>query len=218
MKGTDFRDQIGELLAGRTIHWCESNPSPPPYEYKKNARTNLKAFTVGNDLGLIITDITNYKETERELRKRESELALKNIKLEEANVALKVLLTRREEDKAELEEKVILNIKELAEPLIEKLKKTQLSDKQKAYVDALESNLNDIISPLARNLSYKYLNLTPSEIQIANLVKQGKTSKEIANLLGLSTRTIDYHRKGIRKKLGINNKKTSLRTHLLSIQ
>ena len=189
-----------------------------PYEFKKNARTNVKAFKVGNDLGLIVTDITNYKQTENDLRERESELALKNIKLEEANVALKVLLTRREEDKSELEEKVILNMEGLAAPLIEKLRMTRLSDKQTAYVDALESNMKEIISPLARSLSSKYLKLTPSEIQVANLVKQGNTSKEIANLLNLSTQTIDFHRKSIRKKLGINNKKASLRTHLLSIQ
>ncbi len=63
-----------------------------------------------------------------------------------------------------------------------------------------------------------YLNLTPTEIQTANLIKQGKTSKEIAELVNLSTRTVEFHRDNIRKKMGVKNKKVTLRTHFLSIQ
>jgi len=59
--------------------------------------------------------------------------------------------------------------------------------------------------------------LTPAEIQISNLIKQGKTTKEIADLLNLSDRTIETHRKNIRRKIGIRNKSENLRTHLLNI-
>ena len=58
---------------------------------------------------------------------------------------------------------------------------------------------------------------TPAEIQITNLIKQGKTTKEIAEFLNLATSTIDSHRNNIRKKIGIKNAKTNLRAYLSSI-
>ena len=163
-------------------------------------------------------DITERKRSEEALKERESELEIKTESLEEMNAALKVLLRQREEDRVELEEKVSLNVRELVLPNLDKLKKTKLDERQTAYVEILESNLNDITSPLLRRLSFKYLNLTPKEIQVANLVKQGRTTKEIAELLNLAKKTIDFHRENIRKKLGISNKKANLRSHLLAIE
>jgi PAS domain S-box-containing protein len=166
----------------------------------------------------VVTDITHLKQTELALKQREKELEMQTINLEEANAALKVLLKRREEDKKELEEKVLFNMKELAQPYLEKLNKTGLNERQKAYLDILESNLNEIISPFSRSLYFSYLNLTPAEMQIAALVRHGKTTKEIADLLNLSSRTVETHRKNIRKKLGLKDKKENLRTKLLSLQ
>ena len=155
---------------------------------------------------------------EQRVEERTQELQMKSENLEEMNTALKVLLKKREEDKFELEEKVIYNIKEMVQPFLEKLGRTRLDDRQRTFLEILKSNLDDIVSPFARKLSTRYLNLTPSEIQIANLVKQGKTTKEIAELLSLSTRTIESHRDSIRKKLGIKNQKANLRTHLMSFE
>ncbi len=165
-----------------------------------------------------IVDINEHKLAEQALREREAELKIKTNSLKEMNTALRVLLERRDEDKTELEEKVLVNVKELVVPFLEKVKRSQLDPKQLSYIHILESNLNDIISPFIRNLSAKYVNLTPTEIRVAHLIREGKTTKEIGEVMGLSPRTIETHRKNMRKKLGIEKNKGNLRSHLLTLQ
>lgn len=163
-------------------------------------------------------DITKRKLAEQALQAREMELEDQTHNLEEANTALKVLLKHRDEDKKEFEDKIISNVKEGIYPFIEKVKNTSLNDRQMTYIDIIKSLLDDIISPFFSQLSSKYSNLTPSEIQVAGLVKEGKTTKEIAQLLNLSPGTIEFHRNNLRNKLGLRNTKTNLRSYLMSIK
>jgi PAS domain S-box-containing protein len=128
-------------------------------------------------------DVTNEKKVERALKEREIELARKNLRLEELNSALKILLEKRDGDKKVLEEKVLMNIKNLITPYVAKLKKTTLTDRQDIFVEIIQSNIEDILSPFAHKLSFKYLKFTPTELQVADLVKQGLRTKEIADLL-----------------------------------
>jgi len=134
------------------------------------------------------------------------------------NTSIRFLLKKREEDKKEMEDKMLMNLKELVIPYLEKLKACDLDEKQNAYAGVLESNLNDIFSPLLRRLSSKELKLTPQEIIIASHIRQGMITKEIAEMMGLSRKTIESHRKSIRRKFGLQNRKENLRTHLMSIQ
>ena len=163
-------------------------------------------------------EIRDRKKTEEILKEREKDLGGKRIRLEELNGALKILLEKRDEDRKELEEKVMVNVKEMVLPYVAKLKSTGLGALQETFTDIIESNLDAIISPFLRKLSSKYLNLTPTEIRVADLVKQGLSTKEIGNLLNSSPETISRHRKSIRKKLQLKDKKSNLRTHLLSLQ
>jgi len=158
------------------------------------------------------------KQAEQALVQSERKLKAKTADLEDANAALRALLKRMDADKAELEEKLVHNIKELVDPFIEKLKKSRLTEQQKGYVQIITSNLEEIVSPFVRHLSANYIKLTPTEIQVANFVKQGKTTKDIAAQLNLSARTIEVNRNNIRKKLGITNQKINLRTYLLSLR
>jgi DNA-binding CsgD family transcriptional regulator len=138
-------------------------------------------------------------------------------RLGEANTALKVLLKHREEDREELEKTVLYNIGKLVAPYLEKLGKTALSPLQRDLAETIRTNLQDVVSPFLRTLTSQYLNMTPREIEVANLVKEGKTAKEIAELLNSSIRSIEFHKNSIRKKLGLVNRKTNLRSHLLSL-
>ena len=162
-------------------------------------------------------DVTEERKAREELIQREATLENRTNELEEVNTALRVLLKKREQDKAELEERVLFNVKELIVPYAEKLKNSRLNAKEKAYVRLLETSLNGIISPFSRKLSLKSRALTPMEIQIAHLIRNGRTTKGIADLLNVSARTVEFHRKNIRKKLGLKNRRVNLRSHLMSI-
>jgi DNA-binding NarL/FixJ family response regulator len=166
---------------------------------------------------LMIREIEERKQIEASLRQKEEELRQQAIHLQETNTALKILLNQREHDKEELEEKVLANVKERILPYLEKLQATRLDKNQKSCLEILTSNIDDIISPYLKTLSTRFQNFTPMQIQVADLVKAGKSTKEISDILNLSDRAIEFHRNSIRQKLGLKNKKINLRTYLLSL-
>ena len=162
-------------------------------------------------------EITALKLSEEALRKSQEELIEQKQSLEEANIAMKVLLKQREEDKRELEKKVLNNVKDLVLPYVDKLKNTRLKAKDRTLVEIIDTHLQDIISPLLQRFSNAKILLTPQEMQVASLVKDGKTSKEIADVLNVSETTVNFHRKNLRVKFGLTNKRTNLRSYLMSI-
>ena len=177
-----------------------------------------KVVTVVHDISrqkhLEQTLIESRDELDRRVKERTKELEIKTENLEEVNTALGVLLKKRDEDKEELEEKILTNSKDLVFPYISKLKDTALGDIQEAYLSILESNLNDVITSFSNTLTNSLDKLTSSEVQVADLIKHGKRTKEVAELLNLSVRTVESHRKNIRRKLGlaINKKGAAVNT------
>jgi PAS domain S-box-containing protein len=174
-------------------------------------------------------DLTELKEAEAALRKAHNELELRveertlklqqmASELDEANTALRVLLRKCDQERRGLEEKVLYNAKQLILPYVKKLKLQNLNPSARPLVAVLESKIKDLISPIGKNLGHSALGLTPMEIRVADLIQQGSSSKEIAAILGLSLRTIESHRKNIRAKLGLANKKENLRGFLLSLE
>lgn len=166
----------------------------------------------------LLKEINNRRETERALREREAFLEMERGSLQETNTALKVLLKRRESDQQDLEEQVMVNVKEFVLPYLDMLKDLPLDERQSAYVNILESNLADITSAFSKRLSLDYYNLTKSERKVANFIRQGKKTREIAILLNLSPRTVESFRLSIRHKLRLNNSKINLRTFLQSVK
>jgi DNA-binding CsgD family transcriptional regulator len=170
----------------------------------------------------IVREVTDRKRMENELRAAKSELEEKveerTRALEETNVALRVLLQKRDDDRLVMEQKIVANVNELIAPYLQRLKESRMDDKQKLYLNTVEMSLNNIISPFVQSLSTKFMKLTPTEIQVANFVKNGKTTKEIADVLNLSIKTVETHRKNIRKKIGISNRKSNLRAYLMNAE
>lgn len=162
-------------------------------------------------------EITTLKLTEEALRESKKDLEIQKRNLEEANIALKVLLRQREEDRQVLEKNVLTNIKDLVFPYIEKLKRAPLRSRDKTAIDIIETHLNEVISPLLQRLSNLNILLTPQEMQVAALVKDGRSSKEIADILSISETTVHFHRKNLRNKFGLKNRSTNLRSYLLSL-
>ena len=184
------------------VHWIMERVTPIIYRGSP--------AILGNSM-----DITEHKRMDHVLEKREKELEAKTHELEDLNSALRVLMKQREEDRNELEQKVMSNIKVLIMPHIEKLK-THVDMKAMSYVNVLESNLKDIVSPFAQKLSARYINLTKRELQIADLIKEGKPSHEIASFLNISRSAVNVYRYHIRHKLNLT-KKHNLSSYLSSL-
>jgi PAS domain S-box-containing protein len=201
----------GDRVGIVEVYYLEEKPEIDEGPFMKEERKLLDA--VGERVGRII----QRKQAEESLSKTHDELKAKSHHLQEVNTALRVLLKQREHDKEELQENVLSNVKKLVTPHLERLKKSTLDVNQTALVSTLESNINSIVSPFIRKLSSRYVSLTPMEIRVADFIKQGRTNKEMGELLFLSPNTVKFHRYNIRRKLGLKNKKMNLRSYLLSL-
>lgn len=204
MQGELLLAEVSTTMAGRKAFlWGKASPL---YDSK------------GQIVGAIetIRDITDRKHYEDTIKKREMELENKTSELEDMNIALRVMLKQRENDRKEFEEKILANTKVLILPHLEKLKMQVKSGKIQRHINVLESNLKEIVSPFVQTLSSKYSNLTNREIQIANLIKEEKSTKEISDVLNISESAVNIHRYRIRQKLNIN-KQRNLRAFLSSL-
>lgn len=162
----------------------------------------------------VMIDITELKKVHRELFQAKEELEIRAKHLEELNTALKVILDQREEEKIQFENQILNKIKILIKPYLEKLKREQLTEHSKTIIDIIEQNCKEIFEPLAEKKYDFSAKLSPVEFQIADLIKSGKSSKEIADLHNISESTVFTHRKHIRKKLGLRSSHFNLSTFL----
>lgn len=173
----------------------------------------------GEPLTLVnVVDITERRKAEEALQKREIELEIQSRKLEETNTALRVLLNQRKEDERKLQGTILFNLEKLVIPFVERLEDIPLEPKHRAYAKIIKSNLRDIVSPFLRDLGEGHATLSPRQVQIVALIKEGKTTKEIADILCVSKAAVDFHRDKIRKKLGLTHRKVNLRSYLSRMQ
>jgi len=172
-------------------------------------------------MAALVLDVTATKEIDRKLKKLNGELENRikerTSSLEDVNTALRVLLKKREEDKNQIGENIYANFKSVIQPLLNQLKISFALDTHEDILEILETSIKEMTTSFSKKLADPIMGLTPTEIQVAALVKEGKTNKEITKILNKSIRAVSSHRDNIRQKLGLKNKKKNLRSYLLSL-
>ena len=189
------------------------------YSYPDGTEHDLlvfKSLFFNNDASIGGIIGTNLDITERNKAQVKAELHAEE--LNNTNTALRVLLKQVNENKAEMESKVLDNFTRLVNPYLDLLDENLAHTRQQEYIRVIQENIKKITSSFSVNLSSSYLNLSPREIQVADLVRQGRSNKDAANILNISVNAVEFHRNNLRKKLGLQNKKINLRTYLLTMQ
>ena len=229
LKDEDVREATLSVLAGQIAHHegIYTSLTSGKSAYLRGVFSPIFSSdgSVVSAIG-IVEDITRRKKTEDALHKarteleqrvaeRTEELDQKAKRLVETNIALEILLEKRQADKQDLEKKVKENIEKLIRPYLEKLEITHGEASKEQLFKIIHANLDEITSSFIGDKS-GLSKLTPAQMQIADLVKHGHTTKEIAYLLNLSPSTIACHRQEIRKRLSLTNKKINLQSALTS--
>lgn len=159
---------------------------------------------------LLLIDVTNFVSTNKLI-------AIKNNEIERLKITLETVLNLKEQLNSDLEENILANTRLILTPLLDKLRNSFGNSEFLPYVDGIESVINNLGSNFAQQLGINKLGLTPKEMQIATMIGTGKTTKEIAECLHVSTDSIDFHRKNLRKKLDCKNMKANLRDTLSAL-
>lgn len=180
------------------------------------------ATSIKDDKGIlrysngIIIDATDRINAERELRRKEDELQQQAHKLAKTNTALQVLVEHREEEITSTEHSILNTLERLVNPYLDDLEQTRLTGDQRTCLEIIRANLSRVTSPLSKKLSTWQHRLTPAEIKVADLIRNGRTTKEIADLLGVSDYSVSFHRKNLRAKLGLVGRRVNLTAFLQS--
>jgi DNA-binding CsgD family transcriptional regulator len=209
---------IRDVIEGRSEEFVMDYPCHSPDKKRWFYMRVTRAAGPG-PLRIVVSheDITALKLAEERLRQSEAALWGEKRKLEEANTALKVLLRQREADQLEMETNVLDNMRRLVAPLMDRLLNHNLPARTRKLLDSLEFRLSEITKPFLKRMSAIESDFTPQEIEVAELIREGRSSKEIADQLHLSITTISFHRRNLRRKLKIRNTDTNLRSFLLNL-
>lgn len=166
-------------------------------------------FFTSHDVTRITKEITRRKQIEYELIK-------KSKYLEQANLALRSMLDHRDAERRAIEENIFLNIKQYILPYLEEIKNQNPKDEILIAVNLIQTSIKQLMSPASKTLFAKYSDLTPTEVKVADLVKQGMRTKEISEYLNVAPGSVSTYRNSIRKKFNLCNRKTNLQVYLNS--
>lgn len=200
-----YHEAVGEV----GVFYLEECPPSDEGPFLKEERALLDA--VAEQIGTIATRIS----ADLELQETNRQLALEREALQESNTALRTVLARIEQEKQEIYQDIKMNVDKILMPILYTLT-SQLTPTQKKYVEMIKTNLEEITSPFISQLSLSYHSMTPTEITICNMIRNGMRTKEIAEMRGISEATVNRHREKIRRKLKLTNQDINLATFLQS--
>jgi DNA-binding CsgD family transcriptional regulator len=200
-----YHEAVGECA----IFYLEECPPADEGPFLKEERALLDA--VAEQIGTIATRIS----ADLELQETNQQLTMERQALQEANTALRLVLSRIEQEKQEIHRDIKMNVDKVLTPIIDALA-MQLSPPQRKYVEMIRTNLEEITSPFISKLSFSYHSMTPTEIAICNMIRNGMRTKEIAEMRSVSEATINRHREKIRRKLKLTNQDVNLASFLQS--
>jgi DNA-binding NarL/FixJ family response regulator len=200
-----YSEPVGEVA----IFYLEERPPADEGPFLAEERALLDVLA--DQIGTIATRVS----AEMELQDINKQLSLERKALQESNAALRTVLTRIEEEKNEVYRDIKTNVDKVIMPILMGLA-VELPQAQSKYIEMLRTNLEEITSQFVRHLSDSYHSLTPTEISICNMIRNGMRTKEIAQVRGVSMATINRHRENIRRKLKITNNDVNLATYLQS--
>lgn len=198
-----YNEPAGEIA----MFYTEECPAADEGPFLKEERFLLEALA--NEIGRIAARVA----AEQEIQKINRQLTVERKALRETNTALRTVLTKIEEEKQEIHWNIKVNVDKILIPILNALSLQSTADQRK-YIELLQTNLEEITFAFTRELSNEFNCLTPTEIIICNMIRNGLRTKEIAKIKGISELTINRHRENIRRKLKITNKDINLATYL----
>jgi len=210
----DMQSVLEEVLTTRKTQVVESIMGHP--KQKMWCRMTFRSIRMGGDRFalIVIEDLTAEKRAlillkkhEQLLQKHRDELEKlvqeRTIELSKTNNALRMMIEGVQTRVREEKQRISRNLEILVQPLMDQLKSEHLPEYVRPLVETLEVSLTKVLGDYTWNPSKLFSHFTPREMQVADLLKSGLSSKQIAAIMGVTVEAVNFHRQNIRKKLGI---------------
>jgi DNA-binding CsgD family transcriptional regulator len=206
-KTTYWKQQVPLVVFGQQeglveVHYLKKLPTLDEGPFLKEERLLINA--VSDHIAKAIQRISIQRQ-----------LLIERQALQDANVALHDSLVQSKQEKKMIGSSIHAKIDKIIMPIFYALE-AGMDERQLKYLALLKKNFQDIVEPFVEGNEDVISKLSPVELLICNMIKHGLSSKEIANLRGITPATVGRHRENIRHKLGLANRKVNLVSYLNS--
>ena len=184
-------------------------------EALRQAHEDLK-IEIENRTIELKTTAEELKDRQKELLHHKTELEKLNQELLETNKAISVLARNIDKSRQESENTIVNTINFKIMPIVEDLRKAKTTDNLQSGLDIMAAHVQTLTNDLIGDMNIMAF-LTPTEVQVATMIKNGLASQEVAEKLCISLHTVKTHRRNIRKMLNVQNSSINLASYLRSI-